>query len=148
MGDTMASKQLHLRIITPRGVKVDQKADMVIMRCLDGDMGFLPGHAPLAAVLGDGILRIKNGKEEEKLALFGGFVEVKDDVVTILTSIAQRPHEIDRMRAEADREQMEELLKEKSEDLKIQSYQVLLRRALVRIEVSSDSITSGGADEK
>ncbi|HHU23377.1 MAG TPA: ATP synthase F1 subunit epsilon [Clostridiales bacterium] len=137
MGDVMGGKKVHLQIFTPRGLKIEEKADMLVMRCIDGDMGVLPGHAAVSAALGDGILRIiNNSRTEQKIAVFGGVAVVKDDLVRIMTTIAQRPGEIDLPRAEADRRQAELLLQERSEDVKIQSYQVMLRRALVRIEVS------------
>lgn len=137
MGDVMGGKKVHLQIFTPRGLKIEEKADMLVMRCIDGDMGVLPGHAAVSAALGDGILRIiNNSRTEQKIAVFGGVAVVKDDLVRIMTTIAQRPGEIDLPRAEADRRQAELLLRERSEDVKIQSYQVMLRRALVRIEVS------------
>lgn len=109
---------------------------MVIVRSLNGDMGVLPGHEPTSAVLGDGILRIIDGKAEQKIAVFGGLAEVQNDAVNILTKFAEWPEDIDRARAENDRKKAEMLLQERADDLKIQSYQVLLRRALVRIEVS------------
>lgn len=124
-----------MQVITPRGVKFNEKADMVIMRCLNGDLGVLPGHETTSAVLSDGILRIIDGETEQRIALFGGVVVVEDNKINILTSIAQRPGEIDLTRAEEDRKLAESLLQERSDELKIQSYQVMLRRALVRIEV-------------
>jgi F-type H+-transporting ATPase subunit epsilon len=136
MGEGMDEKKVHLRIVTPHEVKVDQAADMVIFRCVNGDMGVLPGHEPTAAVLDDGILRILNAGAERRIAVFGGIAEVKDDAVNILTSSAEWPEDVDRARAENDRRQAELLLQEQTDNLKIQSYQVLLRRALVRIEIS------------
>ena len=132
----MAERKIHLQIMAPRGIKVDEMADMVVFRCIDGDIGILPGHEPTSLVVGDGILRVKNGDQVQKIALFGGVATVADDTVTILTSIAQRPGEIDLARAEEDRRQMEQLLQEQADDIQVQGYQVLLRRALVRIEVS------------
>jgi len=133
----MAEKKVRLQIFTPRGLKIKEEADMLIMRCIDGDMGVLPGHAPVSAALGDGILRIiNNNRTEQKIAVFGGVAVVGNDLVKIMTTIAQRPGEIDLPRAEADRRMAELLLQERSEDAKIQSYQVMLRRSLVRIEVS------------
>ncbi|MFA5449651.1 MAG: ATP synthase F1 subunit epsilon [Clostridia bacterium] len=136
----MEERKIHLRIITPQEVKVNQKADMVIFRCVNGDMGIMPGHEPISAVLGDGVLRIKEGETERRIAIFGGIVDVNNDRVSIMTSTAERPEDIDRHQAESDRQQAEMLLKEKSDSTKIQGYQALLRRALVRIEVSTDSI--------
>ena len=62
-------QKLTLNITTPRGLKFVEQADMIIMRCTDGDLGVLPGHAPVSAVLGDGILRIFNDGSVKKLAV-------------------------------------------------------------------------------
>ncbi len=132
----MDAKKLHLRIVTPHAVKVDQPADMVIFRSVSGDMGVLPGHEPASAVLDDGILRILCDRSEQRIAVFGGIAAIEDDKVNILTESAEWPWDIDRVRAEQDRQKAELLLQERSDDLKIRSYQVLLRRALVRIEVA------------
>ncbi len=130
-------KKITLNITTPRGLKFVEKADMIIMRCIDGDLGVLPGHAPVSTVLGDGILRIINNGIEKKLALFGGIAEIENKTVNIFTTIAQRPEEIDRERAERDAREAEATIREESEEHQVRKLQVLLRRALVRIEVSS-----------
>ena len=129
-------KKINLNIITPRGLKFVENADTIIMRCIDGDLGILSGHAPVSAILGDGILRIFNDGIEKKLAVFGGIAEIADKTVNIFTTIAQHPEEIDLERAEADRQEVEAIMQEESEELQLQGLQVLLRRSLVRIEVS------------
>lgn len=134
---TASEKKINLNIITPRGVKFTEKADMLVMRCIDGDLGVLPGHEKLSAVLGDGILRVYSGGRLTKIALFGGTAEIEDNSVNIYTTIAQRPEEIDRERAERDRQEAEESLKESSEEKQSRQLQVLLQRSLVRLEVSS-----------
>lgn len=128
--------KIQLKIITPRGVKFDQEADTIIMRCIDGDLGVFYGHEPVSTVLGDGILRIINGGDEEKLAVFGGVAEIDEKTVKILTTIAQRPEEIDLERAERDREEAESIIAEETEELLIRKSQYMLRRSLVRIEVN------------
>jgi len=139
MGEAMDNNRIHLQIITPRGVKFDRRARMVVFRCIDGNMGILPRHERITTVLGDGILRIIDGEDAaaEKIAVFGGIATVENNTIKLLTSIAQLPEEIDLARAERDKEQMEQFLQEQEDDLEMQGYQVLLRRALVRIEVST-----------
>jgi F-type H+-transporting ATPase subunit epsilon len=132
------NKKITINITTPRGLKFVEKADMVVMRCIDGDLGVLYGHEPLSAILGDGILRIFNNGSVKRLALFGGVAEIGKNIVNIFSTIAQRPEEIDLERAEADRQELEALFQEKIEERQIQSSLILLRRALVRIEVSMD----------
>jgi F-type H+-transporting ATPase subunit epsilon len=141
--DLVNKNKINLTITTPRGVKFVEQADMVIMRCIDGDLGVLPGHEPVSAVLGDGILRIYNDGLEKKLALFGGTAEINDKTINILSTIAQRPEEIDRVRAERDRQEAEATLLEKSEEHQVKRLQIMLHRSLVRIEVSTHLEESG-----
>lgn len=82
----MTDKKINLNIITPSGIKFVEKADMVIMRCIDGDLGVLPGHSPVSTVLGGGVLRIINDGLEKKLAVTGGVAEINDRTVNILTT--------------------------------------------------------------
>jgi F-type H+-transporting ATPase subunit epsilon len=142
-GERMEKKKVNLRVVTPRGVKIQEQADMIIMRCVDGDMGVLPGHKPMSAALGDGILRVIDADAEQKIAVFGGVAMVENDAVNIVTSIAQRPGEIDLPRAEADLDRAMLLMQEKLDDIKMHSCQLLLRRALVRIEVTVHPQQSG-----
>jgi len=112
---------------------------MVIMRCTTGDMGIMPGHEAYSAALDTGALRILDLDEgyEYRIAVFGGLAEVKDDVVTIVANAAERPEDIDRKRAERERDRVQRRLQESVDDLDIQKDQARLRRMLVRLEVSS-----------
>ena len=135
--DVKNNKKITLNITTPRGLKFVEEADLIIMRCIDGDFGVLSGHEPVMTVLGDGALRIFNNGLEKKLAIFGGIAEIKDKTVNIFTTIAQHPKEIDLERAEADRKEAEAIFQDESQEIHIHSLQVLIRRTLVRIEVSN-----------
>ena len=135
-------KKINLNITTPRGLKFEEKADMIIMRCVDGDLGALPGHELVSVVLGDGIMRIYNDGIEKKLAVFGGIAEIGAKTVNVFSTIAQHPEEIDLKRAEADRQRFEATIREESEEKQIHSLHVLLRRSLVRIEASLEMDSS------
>lgn len=133
--ELVQGEKINLTITTPRGEKFVEEADMLIMRCIDGDLGVLPRHEPVSTVLGEGILRIFNDNIEKKIAVFNGIVEIDGTNVNIFSTIAQRPDEIDLERAEQDRREAEAAL-EASEEVQMRSLQVVLRRSLVRIEVS------------
>jgi len=145
--NTANKKKLALTITTPRGIKFEEEADMVVMRCVDGDLGVLPGHAPVSTVLGDGTLRIINNNVEKKLAVFGGVAEINNRSVNIFSTIAQLPEEIDLERAERDRQEAEEALSEKQDFASIRRVQVMLRRSYVRIEVNLHMQDEGYFDE-
>ncbi|MCL2366052.1 MAG: ATP synthase F1 subunit epsilon [Oscillospiraceae bacterium] len=138
----MAKNMLRLQITTPEAVKIDEDVDMVIMRCLTGDMGILPNHEPVSAMLDIGILRIFNGELERRMAVFGGIAQVNDNVVTILANDAQWPEDIDFAFVQSERDRIARRSKEDLDDLEIQRDHVLMRRTLVQIEVSSYPILS------
>ena len=88
-------------------VAVDRKvwsgaAKMVVAKTVDGEMGILPQHEPVLAVLADGVVRVET-IEGEKLvfAVHGGFFAVDRDNVKILAEAAEAAGEIDVARAEA-----------------------------------------------
>jgi F-type H+-transporting ATPase subunit epsilon len=91
----------------------------------------------LSAVLGISPLRIQNDGNEQVLAIFGGLVNVRNDVVTVMTEKALWPDEIDADRAKADAERAERMREALEEDTDLRSNQIAMRRALVQIEVSS-----------
>jgi F-type H+-transporting ATPase subunit epsilon len=76
-------------------------ADLVIARTLDGDLGVLPGHIPVFAVLADGVVTIRRTEGDVVAAAHGGFLSVERDRVSILAESAELAHEIDVPRAEA-----------------------------------------------
>ena len=134
--ENKSEKKVHLRILTPTATKVDEEVDTVIMRCLNGDMGVLPGHETYICILADGVLRMIDRRRERRIAVFGGVVEIKDDVVTVLTEEAHWPGDIDRDRAEEAKEHLQRRIQEKTDDQELLRDEVLLRRALMKIEVS------------
>jgi len=138
----VAARKLNLRIATPDNVKYDEEAEMVIMRCITGDMGILADHEPTSAILDYGILRIFNDEEERRMAVFGGIVQVGDNKVTILANDAQWPEDIDMAFVEAERDRMARRSQETQDDLQIQKDQVAMRRTLVQMEVSTFPLLS------
>ncbi|HQD50316.1 MAG TPA: F0F1 ATP synthase subunit epsilon [Defluviitaleaceae bacterium] len=131
----MAEKKTLLKIITPDRNFFDEEVDMVIFRTIQGDMGVLPGHAPLTTILSIGIIRIKQGEEEKRATLIGGFAEIQPDRITILADAAEWPEEIDKERAEAAKRRAEERLAKKTEDINVARAEAALKRALVRLEL-------------
>jgi len=137
-----AAKKLHLRIATPEDVKYDEGAEMVIMRCITGDMGVLADHEATSAILDYGVLRIINNDEERRMAVFGGIAQIGENKLTILANDAQWPEDIDVAFVEAERDRVERRSQEAQDDLTIQRDQILMRRTLVQMEVSTFPLIS------
>lgn len=131
----MANK-IRLDIVTPDRMVYSEDVNMVIARATDGDLGILPGHAPLIAGLDVWPLRIMKDEGEEKLAMCGGFIEVRPQKVTILASCAELPTEIDVKRAESAKERAESRLKGAAPDIDVERAELALKRALMRLQVA------------
>ena len=86
---------LHLQLVSPERMLVDEQVDEVQVPGLDGYMGILPGHAPLLSeLMAGGVLSYRAGGGQKVLAVYGGFVEVQPDRVRMLADFAERKEEI------------------------------------------------------
>jgi F-type H+-transporting ATPase subunit epsilon len=88
-------RELHCVIVTPEKAVLDEAADFVAVPMFDGELGVLPGRAPLIGRLGYGELRLRRGMEVRRFFVDGGFVQVRANTVTVLTARALRAEDID-----------------------------------------------------
>ncbi len=109
----MAEHRLQLDVVTPDQSKLSTKCDFVVVRSTAGEMGFLPDHAPLVAALVPQVMRYTADDEEKKLFISGGFVEVNDNIISVMAPAAELASDIDFERAEAARNRALERLKHK-----------------------------------
>ena len=92
---------LQVELVSPERILYSGEADMVVCRTVSGgEVAFLTGHAPFLAALDPGVVRVKTPNGEEVAAVHGGFVEVRDDRVIILSDVAELAKDIDVSRAE------------------------------------------------
>jgi F-type H+-transporting ATPase subunit epsilon len=82
------ARTLRCVVVTPEKAVLNAAVDFVAVPLYDGELGVLPGRQPLIGRLGSGELRIMQGKTTRRYYVDGGFVQVRDDVVTLLTSKA------------------------------------------------------------
>jgi F-type H+-transporting ATPase subunit epsilon len=80
---------LHVVVLSPERTVYDGAADQVIAPAYNGSLGILRGHAPLMALLGEGSLRISRGGQELRYQVSGGFLQVADNQVTVLSERAE-----------------------------------------------------------
>lgn len=102
---------LLVSIVTPEETVLEATAESVVLPLFDGEIGILRGHAPLIGRLGYGELRLRTGEAVTKLYVDGGFVQVVDNVVSVLTG---RALPLDKLDADAARKQLEEGLARKA----------------------------------
>ena len=132
----MADK-IQLEVVTPERRVLAEPVDMVTLPGLGGELGILPGHTPLISQLQTGVLTYVQDGKSFPLHVSGGFVEVRDDHVSVLAEVAERPEEIDVTSARAAREKFEKRLnawsgsEEDFEEVKTE-----LDRSIVRMQLA------------
>ena len=100
MVDVPAGK-VRCIVVTPEKSVLDVVTDHVALPLYDGSLGVLPGRQSLVARLGVGELRLGTGAKATRYFVDGGFVQVRNDVVTLLTTVAIETAHLNRAKAEA-----------------------------------------------
>jgi F-type H+-transporting ATPase subunit epsilon len=96
---TAATRTVQCVVVTPERAVLDETVDFVALPMYDGELGVLPGRAPLIGRLGYGELRTRRGPETRRFFVDGGFAQVRADTVTVLTPRAIRAEDIDTTKA-------------------------------------------------
>lgn len=91
--------QLQCILVTPETTAIDRPADFVALPLFDGEIGIAPGHSPMIGRLGFGELRLVEGGGTDRFYIEGGFVEVIENVVSILTARALPAAQVDATQA-------------------------------------------------
>jgi F-type H+-transporting ATPase subunit epsilon len=125
-----------LEIVTAERMVFSDEVSALIAWGMEGQLGILPHHAPLMTMLQPGDLMIRKDKEEEFLAISGGFLEVRPDKVIILADACERVDEIDIARAEEAKKRAQETMKAAPLSLDAAAAQAALRRSIARLKVA------------
>ena len=134
----MLPDSIELIIVTPERQLLRESVVEVTLPGADGQLGVLPGHAPLITEIGIGELTYRTtGGQAGLLAVIRGFAEVLPDRVSVLAETAELAGEIDLPRAQAALKRAEERIAKGGENLDWDRATLALQRALVRIQVVS-----------
>jgi F-type H+-transporting ATPase subunit epsilon len=112
--------------------------DIVVLPGAAGEMGILPHHAPVLAILKYGVIKIRHEGKEDLFTVAGGVAEVQPDVVTILADAAENIEDIDITRAKAAKKRAEDALsglKPEDHDAYL-TMEAALRRSNLRLDVA------------
>ena len=133
--------QLTVQIVTPDGLVYDHHASFVSVRTLDGEMGILPRHENMIAVLAVDEVKVKRIDDESHvnwIAVNGGIIEIANNVITIVANTAERARDIDISRAERAKLRAEREIEEAQDKHLIDQERrakIALQRAINRINV-------------
>jgi F-type H+-transporting ATPase subunit epsilon len=134
----MLPEFIQLIVVTPERQLLRESVVEVTVPGLDGQLGILPGHAPLMTELGIGELsyRLSTSSQPVVLAVISGFAEVLPDRVTVLAETAERAEEIDLARAQEAKARAEKRLSAGDTNLDWDRANIALQRSLIRIQVA------------
>ena len=120
-------------VVTPERTLFDELIEFVALPLYDGELGVLPGRAPLIGRLGYGELRTRAGGATHRYFVDGGFAQVRDDVVTVLTNRAIPAGQIDTPAATRELEQARSRRATTDEEQAKKAKAVARARALLRV---------------
>jgi F-type H+-transporting ATPase subunit epsilon len=124
--------ELTCTVVTPEQTALETKADFVALPLFDGEIGILANHSPLIGRLGYGEMRIKVGGQTQIYYVDGGFVQVADNVVAVLTNRAVPAKSLDPAAAEAQLQAALHMTGNSPATLEIRDRQIAQARAQIR----------------
>ncbi len=129
--------EFDLQIVTPDGLLFDGKAQKIIVRTTEGDVGILAKHTNYVAALAIGVARIFTADGERKGACAGGMLSVTDGMARITASTFEWSEDIDVERAKKAKEKAEKRLAEsKQSEYEHDLAEIKLKKSLARLNAS------------
>jgi F-type H+-transporting ATPase subunit epsilon len=124
----------HCSVITPERAVLETDATFVAFPAHDGEVGILRNHAPLLYKLGVGVLRVETPEEKHAFFVDGGFAQMVENRLTLLTEQAKSVNEIDRAAAERSLDEARSL--PAKGEAEIAARQRAVQRARVQIQLA------------
>jgi len=124
---------VHCIVVTPERTELDVQCDSVKLPMYDGELGVLPGRAPMVGRLGYGLMTLNSGSGQERWFVDGGFVQVTRDGVYVLTNRLIKPEQIDRQGAEEDLRKATEMVANTPETRAVRERAITQARGKLRI---------------
>lgn len=121
-------------VVTPEKTELDVQADSLTVPLYDGEIGILPGRAPMVGRLGFGIMKVKQGSSETYHYVDGGFVQVRREAVYVLTDRMLKPESIDKAQASSDLEKALAMVSSSPETFAMKDRAVSQARAKLRLQ--------------
>lgn len=124
---------IKIVVVTPEATSIEKEADYVVVPLSDGEKGIDRGHSPMIGRLGYGELRLRSAQGVERYYVDGGFVQVENDVVSVMTSRIVAAADLD---AKVAQEQLDEAGKKPAgtdELLEVRERTIAQARAQIRV---------------
>lgn len=138
----MDEHTMTVNVVTPDGLVYDHHAKLVVAKTVSGELGLMANHAPIIAPLEIDVVKVKrcdNDSHVDWIAVNGGILEMRDNLVSIIADSAERERDIDVPRAERAKMRAEKAVQRAKEANNTDEYrraEIALHRAINRINVS------------
>jgi F-type H+-transporting ATPase subunit epsilon len=129
----MADQQVRCVVVTPEKTELDVSCDSLTIPLFDGELGILPGRAPMVGRLGFGILKIRSGSATTEWFVDGGFVQVTREGTYVLTDRLLKTDQLDKKQAEQDLAKAMEIKAESPEAMALKERSLAQARAKFRL---------------
>lgn len=125
---------MHCNVVSAEKKLFDGRIELLVASGVMGELGILPGHAPLLTELKPGTIKLtKQGGEQELLYVSSGFLEVQSSIVTVLADSAERAANLDEAEAQKALEEAQRALNDKNSDMDFAQASVYLAQATAQI---------------
>ena len=125
-----------VKVVNYQEKVLEQEAEFLLVRTTEGEMGILPNHSPFVAGLAIGEMKIRLNGNEKCYFVSGGFLEISNNVVTVLADEAMPCEMIDLERARKEAEEAKAKLDKLKEDKDILLTEKNLNEALVKVRLA------------
>ncbi|MBI2601230.1 ATP synthase F1 subunit epsilon [Candidatus Daviesbacteria bacterium] len=126
---------LQLKIVTPEKEVFSDLVNQVSLPSSEGELGILPHHAALMAKLVPGELKIKRGDKTDVLAVGGGFLQMADNTLTIMTDLAVEEKDIDEEVVEEAKKRAEQALEQTLSAEEYAETLAILEKSLAQLKI-------------
>lgn len=123
---------IRLMVVTPERTEVDREVSFLTLPMFDGEQGIGRGRAAMIGRLGYGILRMKTDEGEQQYYVDGGFAQVEDDVVSVLTGRAIPADQLEKDKAEKALEDALAMPANNADMLALRETAIVRARGMVR----------------
>ena len=120
-------------VVTPEATALETSAEFVALPLYDGEIGIAPGRSPMIGRLGFGEMRIRGGGKTSRYYVDGGFVQVADNVISVLTGKAVAAEKLDPSEAQKNLEAAQRLPSNTPELMEIRDRTVLQARGQLHV---------------
>ncbi len=127
---------ISVDVVTAEGNVFSGNADLITLQASKGEITILPNHVDFVTIVEPGELRIVENKKEMFIAVGGGFLEIQNNIVTLLADSAERDSDIDLERATEAEARAKERIESLSEDVNTERALGSLLRARVRTKIA------------